>query len=98
MLYGLLVTLFVILCPLLILLVYIQKGKGGMEIGAMGGGSQMLFGGSGGQDFFQKTTWVMGTLFMVGSLLLSLWGAHYGGHAIFRNKNSKHNQHQAPCL
>lgn len=50
-----------------------------MGIGAMGGGSQMLFGGSGGQDFFQKATWVMGTIFMAGSLLLSMWNSHYSG-------------------
>lgn len=43
-----------------------------MGLGAMGGSTQMLFGGSGGQDIFQKTTWVMGTIFMLGSLLLAL--------------------------
>lgn len=43
-----------------------------MGIGAIGGGSQMLFGGSGGQDIFQKITWVLGAIFMVGSLVLSL--------------------------
>lgn len=79
MLYGLLLTLFVIMCPLLILFVLIQKGKGGMGIGSMGGGSQMLFGGSGGQDFFQKATWTMGTIFMGGSLLLSIWNSQYTG-------------------
>lgn len=79
MLYGLLLTLFIIMCPLLILFVLIQKGKGGMGIGSMGGGSQMLFGGSGGQDFFQKATWTMGAIFMAGSLLLSIWNSHYAG-------------------
>lgn len=72
MLYQLLMTLFVINCFLLVLLVLVQKGKGGMGIGQMGGGAQMLFGGSGGQDFFQKTTWVLGAIFMVGSLVLGL--------------------------
>jgi len=43
-----------------------------MGLGAMGGSTQMLFGGSGGQDIFQKTTWVMGAIFMGGSLLLAL--------------------------
>ena len=32
----------------------------------------MIFGGSGGQDFFQKTTWALGALFMGGSLALAL--------------------------
>jgi preprotein translocase subunit SecG len=77
MLYGLLLTLFVIVCFLLIGLVLIQKGKGSMGIGSLGGGSQMLFGGSGGQDLFQKITWVLGVVFMVGSLGLGLMKARY---------------------
>lgn len=43
-----------------------------MGLGNMGGGAQMLFGGSGGQDLFQKITWVLGALFMAGSLFLAL--------------------------
>ncbi len=70
--YGLLVTLFFILCVLLILIILIQKTKGGMGLGSMGGGTQMLFGGSGGQDLFQKMTWVMTALFMGGSLVLAM--------------------------
>ena len=72
MLYGLLVSLWVINTLLLVLLILIQQGKGSMGLGAMGGGSQMLFGGSGGQDVFQKATWVMGTIFMAGSLILAM--------------------------
>lgn len=72
MLYGLLITLFLILCVFLILIILIQKTKGGMGLGSMGGGTQMLFGGSGGQDLFQKITWVMTALFMGGSLLLAM--------------------------
>ncbi len=72
MLYGLLVTVYTFVCLLLILLILVQKGKGSMGLGGLGAGTQMLFGGSGGQDLFQKTTWVLGTLFMTGSLLLAL--------------------------
>ena len=43
-----------------------------MGLGALGGGTQMLFGGSGGQDLFQKMTWILATIFMAGSLILSL--------------------------
>jgi len=39
---------------------------------ALGGGAQTLFGGSGGQDIFQKITWVLGGIFMAGSLGLSI--------------------------
>jgi preprotein translocase subunit SecG len=72
MLIGLLTTLFVLVCFLLILLVLIQQGKGSMGIGSIGGGAQMLFGGSGGQDLFQKITWVLCALFMGGSLCIGL--------------------------
>jgi len=71
-LVGLLITFLCIDALLLILMVMIQKGKSGMGLGALGGGTQMLFGGSGGQDLFQKITWVLTTIFMVGSLLLSI--------------------------
>jgi protein translocase SecG subunit len=50
----------------------IQQGKSSTGFGAFGSSSQMLFGGSGGQDILQKITWVLGALFMVGSLVLSL--------------------------
>jgi len=72
MLYGFLLTLYVINCLILIGIILIQKGKSSLGIGAFGGGTQMLFGGSGGQDIFQKITWVLGAIFMVGSLALSM--------------------------
>jgi len=74
-LYGLLVTVYVFICVFLILFVLIQKGKGSMGLGAFGGGTQMLFGGSGGQDLFQKITWGLGVAFLCGSLLLALMKA-----------------------
>lgn len=68
---GLLSSLFTLACILLILIIMVQKGKGSMGLGSMGGGSQMLFGGGGGQDLFQKITWILGTVILVGSLGLS---------------------------
>src|SRR5581483_10204280 len=72
MLYGLLLTLFVIVAFLLIIIIMIQQSKGSMGFGSFGGQAQMLFGGSGGQDMFQKITWVLGAMFMAGALMLSL--------------------------
>lgn len=43
-----------------------------MGLGNLGGSSQMLFGGSGGQDIFQKITWFLAAIFILGSLGLSL--------------------------
>lgn len=72
MLYGFLVALYVLIALIILLLVLVQQGKSSMGIGSMGGGNQMLFGGSGGQSFFQKVTWVLGALFMSLSLGLAL--------------------------
>lgn len=67
-----LTVLFIILCFFLGLSILIQQGKGDMGLGGLGGGGQMLFGGSGGQDFFEKMTWVMGALFIFGALGLTI--------------------------
>lgn len=64
--------LFVILCLFLGIAILIQQGKGDMGLGGLGGGGQMLFGGSGGQDFFEKITWIMGALFILGALGLTV--------------------------
>ncbi len=71
-LYSLLIILFALLCITMVFLILLQKGKSSMGLGGMGGGTQLLFGGSGGQDLFQKATWAMGALFMGGSLILAM--------------------------
>ncbi len=76
MLFELLVGAFSVLCFLLVLLVFLQKGKGSLGLGSMGGGAQMIFGGSGGQDIFQKATWFFVALFLFGSLGLSIYKTH----------------------
>ncbi len=43
-----------------------------MGLGGLGGGTQMLFGGSGGQDMFQKMTWILTAIFLFGSLILAI--------------------------
>ncbi len=67
-----LIVLFVILSLFLALFILIQQGKGDMGLGGLGGGGQMLFGGSGGQSFFEKLTWIMGAIFIFGALGLSI--------------------------
>jgi preprotein translocase subunit SecG len=71
-LYTISVVLFTLLCIFLVLIILVQKGKSSMGLGSLGGGTQMLFGGSGGQDLFQKVTWAMGALFMFSSLALAI--------------------------
>ena len=81
MLFGLLLTLYTINCFLLVLIILVQQSKGGMGLGAIGGGTQMLFGGSGGQSLFQKATWIMGAIFMIGGFGLSIWRTKITGTA-----------------
>lgn len=69
--YVILMVPFVLLCIFLAIFVLIQQGKGDLGLGSMSG-SQMLFGGSGGQSFFEKATWAMGALFIFGSLGLAI--------------------------
>ena len=72
MLYGILLSFYVFSCLLLALLVMIQKSKSSLGLGNIGSSTQMLFGGSGGQDLFQKITWALGFIFMAGALVLGL--------------------------
>lgn len=98
MLYGLLVTLLVFVCFLLILVILIQQGKGGIGLGSSFGGAQMLFGGSGGQDIFQKITWTLGAIFMLGSLGLFLLGSKKADYSSYlSNKNFAKTEMPAPA-
>jgi len=72
MIVSLLVGLFIFCAFVLGVLVMIQQGKGDMGLGALHSGTQTLFGGSGGQTFFQKLTWVFGAIFLAGSLSLTV--------------------------
>lgn len=72
MIISLLVGLFIFCAFVLGVLVMIQQGKGDMGLGALHSGTQTLFGGSGGQTFFQKLTWVFGAIFLIGSLSLTV--------------------------
>ena len=69
---ALLMGLFILLSLFMVLFILIQPGKGDMGLGSIGGGSQQLFGGSGGQNFFEKATWIMGAVFILGALSLTI--------------------------
>lgn len=70
--YGILMFFFIIMCLFLALIILIQQGKGDMGLGGLGGSTQMLFGGSGGQEFFEKITWFLTAIFIFGSLGLAV--------------------------
>ncbi len=69
--YGVLLTLHILVSVLLIISILLQAGKGS-DLGAVfgGSGSQALFGTAGPMDFIKKATIVLVVLFMINSLLL----------------------------
>jgi preprotein translocase subunit SecG len=75
MLYYLVVTLYVIVCGLLIVTILLQQGKGGDIANAFGGGSsQAVFGARSGATLLTRATSVLAALFVIGALALTVWG------------------------
>ena len=75
MLYYLVMTLYVIVCGLLIITILLQQGKGGDIASAFGGGSsQAVFGARSGATLLTRATSVLAALFILGSLFLTVWG------------------------
>lgn len=72
MLVSFLVSIFVFLSIILGVLVLLQQGKGDMGLGSLSNSTQTLFGGSGGQTFFEKLTWILGAIFILGALSLTV--------------------------
>jgi preprotein translocase subunit SecG len=75
MLYYLVVTLYVLVCGLLIITILLQQGKGGDIAQAFGGGSsQAVFGARSGATLLTRATAVLAGLFVIGSLALTVMG------------------------
>ena len=75
MLYYLIVTLYVLVCGLLIITILLQQGKGGDIANAFGGGSsQAVFGARSGATLLTRATSVLAALFVIGSLALTMIG------------------------
>lgn len=71
-LLSLFTFLYGLLCVLIVFMVLLQRGKSNLGFGNMGGGNQALFGSSGGQDIYQKITWIFCAILLGGSLVLSI--------------------------
>ena len=73
--YYLVVTLYVIVCGLLIITILLQQGKGGDIANAFGGGSsQAVFGARSGATLLTRATAVLAAMFVIGALALTIWG------------------------
>jgi preprotein translocase subunit SecG len=80
--YGLVVTLFIIVCLLQIVAVLMQSSKGGGLAGAFGGGGMgAMFGSRGTATFLSKLTAGLATTFMLLALLLGIMASRGGSEA-----------------
>lgn len=83
MLYYLVATLYVLSCFLLLLVVLLQQGKGGDMASAFGGGgSQTAFGARAGATVLTRASTILGALFMIGAIMLSIMGQRGGGGSL----------------
>ena len=83
MLYYLVLTIYVIVCLVLMLVVLLQQGKGGDIANAFGGGSsQAAFGARAGATVLSRATTVCAVLFVVGAVVLGIMGNSQGGSVV----------------
>jgi preprotein translocase subunit SecG len=80
----LIVTVYVLVCGLLILTILLQQGKGGDIANAFGGGggSQAVFGARSGATLLTRATTVLAALFIVGALVLTIYGTRGPGSVV----------------
>ena len=83
MMFYLVVTLYVLVCGLLIVTILLQQGKGGDIANAFGGGSsQAVFGARSGATLLTRATSVLAALFVVGALALTIYGTRGPGSVV----------------
>ncbi|HTK28393.1 MAG TPA: preprotein translocase subunit SecG [Vicinamibacterales bacterium] len=76
-------TLYVLVCFILLMVILLQQGKGGDMASAFGGGgSQTAFGARGSATVLSKATTVFAVLFMVLAMALAIMGQHGPGSLI----------------
>mgnify|MGYP000322798684 CR=1 FL=1 len=84
--YGVILTLHVIICILVILIVLVQAGRSGGFAGLMGGGGgEALFSASSQQSGLRKATVALATLFMATSFFLTILSSRRSGRSVFQN-------------
>lgn len=93
----LIAILHVLTCLFIIGVVLLQSGKGA-EMGASfgGGGSQSVFGASGGGNFMTRLTTSAAVIFMLTSLTLAYMSGHAPGSSIMTGKAAQKSVPVAP--
>ena len=87
---SILITIIhVIVCILLIVIILLQAGKGaGMGAAFGGGGSQTLFGSTGGTTFLTKITTAVAVIFMLTCLSLAYMSANQQSKSIVADETA----------
>jgi preprotein translocase subunit SecG len=81
MLLGILLTVHIIVCIALIAVVLLQRSEGGAL--GMGGGNTGFMTARGAGDLLTRTTWILGTIFVILSLALTMIaGRERGGASV----------------
>ena len=81
--YYILTTFYVFVCLVLLLVILLQQGKGGDMASAFGGGSsQTAFGARAGATVLTRATTVLGALFMLGAIILGVYGQRGPGSVL----------------
>ena len=82
--YGVILTVHVIVCTLVVLTVLIQAGRSGGFSGLMGGGGgDALFSTSSQQSGLRKATVALAALFMATSFFLTILSGRRNGRSVF---------------
>ena len=71
-LYGFLILVEILVCALLIVIIFMQKSKGGMGGSAFGGGAGEAIFGSRMGNVLTKSTVVLGIVFLLNTLVLTV--------------------------
>ena len=86
---GLVMAVHILVTVLLVLVVLIQGGENVDITAAFGGVSQAAFGPRGTVSTLARVTWVLGGIFIVTSITLSVWAGKVGGGSVLRNNATK---------
>jgi preprotein translocase subunit SecG len=82
--YGVILSIHVIVCILVILIVLLQAGRSGGFSGLMGGGGgDALFSTSSQQSGLRKATVALAALFMATSFFLTILSSRRSGRSVF---------------
>jgi len=98
MLYYLVLTIYVIVCLVLMLVVLLQQGKGGDIANAFGGGSsQAAFGARAGATVLSRATTVCAVLFVVGAVVLGIMGNQQDSGSVLGGRRQPASTAPAPA-